>query len=425
MAHRRSKRRRPRRRLADCVAVASQSGAFRFGGRQTAARPWSPGRAAYSADLRRRPKAANGHRSFFRIDPPQALDFRSFRLVLESATDRRTVRPRRHPFPGRNRRFRDQVDKAGEGVLAVRLAGTVASGRDHDFSVLRQPRPGETRETFPDIGRKGRRATRVEAQLHGRRDLIDVLAAGSVGANEPFEDLFVPDRNFVVHSDHDRPANRASTQPAPERTGTVSVVKSVGPSQPFQRQLRRRKGDVKGQQFPLQAYSALCRSPEPPTTSVVTRFENFFAATPFPDIRERAAEGLPALPPRREAGPERIAHARGRRAGPPSRRRPGPENRACVRAPPLRRRLACRNAGWRPAGGRVGSGFAPFRGGQVEERGRFRLRADGTSGPEKSITHLCGGDINDTSLVISLMHSPEPPFFWNAFVQALSASFKS
>jgi len=78
----------------------------------------------------------------------------------------------------------DQIDQAGNGVLAVLFLGAKAPGVDEKITVLGHSLSGQMVKTFPNSFGKGRRMGHIEAKLHGRSNLIDILSARAGGTDE-------------------------------------------------------------------------------------------------------------------------------------------------------------------------------------------------------------------------------------------------
>src|SRR5262249_62377648 len=62
--------------------------------------------------------------------------------------------------------------------------------------------PREPIQPRPNLVRQRRRTAHVEAQLHGRGKLVDVLPARAGRTDEAFRDLAIVDRDVVVDADH-------------------------------------------------------------------------------------------------------------------------------------------------------------------------------------------------------------------------------
>src|SRR6185312_9632523 len=100
--------------------------------------------------------------ALFRLQPLALGRFRHFGL----APDRRL-----------HRRLPDQVEQALARLGAVARLVAVLLRHDDDDAVLGQAVAGERHQANGDVIRQRRRASRVEAQLHRRRHLVDVLPA--------------------------------------------------------------------------------------------------------------------------------------------------------------------------------------------------------------------------------------------------------
>lgn len=148
---------------------------------------------------------------------PQTLPVRLILPAVSAASllDGRTTRFRFKPAfsrrggglgrAARGRRFGgavDQGDKAVERVLAVALLSTKAAGGDDEDTILGQAPTGKAREPALGIGCQTGDAGEGEAQLHCGRHLVDVLAAGTRGADKTFLDPAVIDRNLPYDRNH-------------------------------------------------------------------------------------------------------------------------------------------------------------------------------------------------------------------------------
>src|SRR5690606_39272022 len=119
-------------------------------------------------------------------------------------------------------RLGDQRRQAGAGVGAVLLLRAEAAGLDDDDTVLRRALPGELDGPFADPFGHPRRIRRIEAELHRRRDLVDVLAAWARRADEVLDELVLADRHARGDLDGDH-SRHTETSPSGLRpiAGTV------------------------------------------------------------------------------------------------------------------------------------------------------------------------------------------------------------
>ena len=90
-------------------------------------------------------------------------------------------------------RFGDEHGEPLARVFAVARLAREFLREDDDHAVLRRPRARQLDQLDRDVVGKARRAARVEAQLHGGRNLVDILPAGAGGANESLDDLALVD----------------------------------------------------------------------------------------------------------------------------------------------------------------------------------------------------------------------------------------
>ena len=96
----------------------------------------------------------------------------------------------------------DQVLETFEGILAVARLGAMAVGVDHEHALAGEPFASEAFEPRAHVLGKARRAAHVEAKLHGARKLVDVLPAGTGGANEVLLELVLGDADRGGDADH-------------------------------------------------------------------------------------------------------------------------------------------------------------------------------------------------------------------------------
>src|SRR5262249_13003997 len=146
------------------------------------------------------------HRSVLRrLRCAQAFEPGATRLRLESAPLRGGGRP------GRMARLRwlgrapDQFDEPFARLLAVALLGAGALGDDDEHAPRPGPPAGPALEAGGHVGMQRRRMAHVEAQLHCRRQLVDILAAGTGRAHEALLDLALVDANALGDADHGGP----------------------------------------------------------------------------------------------------------------------------------------------------------------------------------------------------------------------------
>src|SRR5690242_482582 len=120
---------------------------------------------------------------------PLSFDGGALTFRFQPAATRRRRRPCGAARDRGPRRTADQFDQALERVLAVALLGPVALGGDEEHALLAEPSAGQPLQPRADVARQRRRAADVEAQLHRRCQLVDVLPAGTGGAHEALLDL--------------------------------------------------------------------------------------------------------------------------------------------------------------------------------------------------------------------------------------------
>ncbi len=71
----------------------------------------------------------------------------------------------------------DQIHQTGNGVSAVLFLGEEPPGIDDKKTFLGHTLSGQTGKSFPNVLGKGGGMGHIEAKLHGRGDLIDILPA--------------------------------------------------------------------------------------------------------------------------------------------------------------------------------------------------------------------------------------------------------
>src|ERR1700686_4696378 len=116
-----------------------------------------------------------------RLFLPQALDPGSDFLRGQAPFLRSAGRPGGPARRRRHARALDQLDEAVERILSVALLGAVTLRHDDQNAVAGEPGARHPFQPLAHVrGERGRPA-HVEAQLHGGRELVDVLAAGPGG----------------------------------------------------------------------------------------------------------------------------------------------------------------------------------------------------------------------------------------------------
>src|ERR1700720_3210228 len=137
-----------------------------------------------------------------RLSPPQALDPGSVFLRGQTPFLRSAGRP---GGPARRRRHAgalDQLDEAVERILSVALLGAVTLRHDDQNAVAGEPAARQPFQPHAHVGGQRGRAAHVEAQLHGARELVDVLAARPGSAHEALLQLAFLDADAVGYPDH-------------------------------------------------------------------------------------------------------------------------------------------------------------------------------------------------------------------------------
>src|SRR5216684_2237731 len=119
----------------------------------------------------------------------------------------------------------DQRDQTLERFLAVALLAALALRHQHQHAVARQPPAGQPFQALAHVmGQRGR-MTHVEAQLHGRRRLVDVLTTWPGRAHEALLDLGRIDRQRAGNPDRRGPVDRRRHHSRPPaRRSMASIV---------------------------------------------------------------------------------------------------------------------------------------------------------------------------------------------------------
>ena len=134
---------------------------------------------------------------------PAAQGFQSAAplLAFQALAPRARRNLRRLARPGRLARARQQRAQTLEGVIAVALLRAETVGLDEQDTVPCQPSPRDLTEALLHRGLEGRRIGYVEAQLHGARDLVDVLPARSPCADKAEVYLLIRDAERLAHTE--------------------------------------------------------------------------------------------------------------------------------------------------------------------------------------------------------------------------------
>src|SRR3954452_3689576 len=131
-------------------------------------------------------------------------------------------------LPPRRRRgfrgFAEQGDETVQRVLSIAVLRPETLRQDHQDALPGQTPACQLLGAHGDIvGQRGR-AANVEAQLYGRGQLVDVLAARARGAHERLLDLSLVDADG--RSDLDHAAERRPGRPAPPDGDGISLSQS-------------------------------------------------------------------------------------------------------------------------------------------------------------------------------------------------------
>src|SRR5579863_1616256 len=129
------------------------------------------------------------------------LDVAATFLALEPPLFRCQRRPGRPPRNRARHRLAQQFDQPIDRISAVALLGAEALRVNHDHAVLGHAVAGEPDEARLRI-RRQRDPARVEAQLRGSGELVDVLAARPGGAHEGNIELVLVDHKVAGNPQH-------------------------------------------------------------------------------------------------------------------------------------------------------------------------------------------------------------------------------
>src|SRR6266571_7630709 len=134
----------------------------------------------------------------------QLLDLSAPGLAFEALFLRAPGRPGRPALPRHGRRARDELAQTRERLLAVALEAAVLLRLDDEDAVPRDALIARVEEPrLPMLGERG--GADVEAQVHGRGHLVDVLAACSLRANRADLDLALGNRDCGESPRHGPP----------------------------------------------------------------------------------------------------------------------------------------------------------------------------------------------------------------------------
>ena len=118
---------------------------------------------------------------------PGLLDPGAVRLGLQPASPGSRRRPGGDPWRGWFHCTLDQSQQRIQRSLPIALLGPMPLRRDQQCSLLREPLAGELTQSHLHVIRQPGGGG-IEPQLHRRRDLVDVLPAGSRRTDETFAD---------------------------------------------------------------------------------------------------------------------------------------------------------------------------------------------------------------------------------------------
>ena len=92
--------------------------------------------------------------------------------------------------PARTAASRISSNSRSRASARLRSCWRCSCASDDDHAVLGQPLAGQLHQPDRDVVRQRRRTPHVEAQLHRRRDLVDVLPAGAGRADEGLDSSY-------------------------------------------------------------------------------------------------------------------------------------------------------------------------------------------------------------------------------------------
>jgi hypothetical protein len=127
---------------------------------------------------------------------------------LQTSPSRCRRRLGQPPRDRRRRRSPDQIDQPLERVLAIALLRSVPPGVEDEHALVGHAPAGEALQPLAYGVGQCRRAPHIESELHRRRKLVDVLAAGTGRANEALLDLSLVDGDAIAYLDHTRSSRR-------------------------------------------------------------------------------------------------------------------------------------------------------------------------------------------------------------------------
>src|SRR3954469_1731098 len=130
------------------------------------------------------------------------LHFRSLALLAQALLALTLAWPRGAARLRAVRRLLDEGDEPAAGRLAVHRLRAVLPAVDDQDALGREPLAGERDEPRLHLGGQRRRPD-VEAQLHRRRHLVDVLPARTRRADEALLDLALVERQGRRDLQHD------------------------------------------------------------------------------------------------------------------------------------------------------------------------------------------------------------------------------
>ena len=145
-------------------------------------------------------------------------------LVVEPAPLAGTRRLGRLAWNRRTGGVAHQRHQSRQRLLAIALLAALALGRQHQHAVAGEAAAGQTLEAMAYVGWQRGRMPHVEAQLHSRRGLVDVLAAGAGGAHEALPDLRRIERDRCGDPDRRGTTRRKVAHERPSLTGGNSSV---------------------------------------------------------------------------------------------------------------------------------------------------------------------------------------------------------
>lgn len=142
---------------------------------------------------------------------PDALGARAARLLVQPPLLRRRARSRGNARTHRCRRTLEQPDQCVQRRLAIAFLGAMTLRRDQHDALLRHAPARDAVQSRTHVVRQTGRC-RIEAQLHRRRNLVDVLSTRSRRTYKTLSDGPLVDRDRRRDPDQARPFLRGAAR---------------------------------------------------------------------------------------------------------------------------------------------------------------------------------------------------------------------